>query len=1396
SHRQRHTNFDTTLFSLYSNGSPSQAKRALEAHIAETDRRLQEASSLGSVLLQQKEELNSRLQDVKAQEQQDEIAPELKSKLVELEREVNEVSRETARSFLTQKRSTSGDGQESSVFMSDANHSPSKVHAPSRKQRNQQPSRVNDLKLATDISTSLLSQVRDLQAVIAEKDDDLKAAKSHESQLEVDFELLRQRFRATNESEQRFKDENWALETQIHELQAAQQQNLDKEQKLNHTLKIANLEKSNLERDFEELKAAHGKLSEDHTTTRKHHEAEIGTLKRSAAADEAERTALQKKVDELTNNNHELARAVSYKMDQSRNSSAEHIDGEHITDDQRTPDDSPPGSPSKATPRHGHLQNETLQTSMAHATRTLQNYKNQIHREKTEKFELRKLLQEARDELEKLRGGFDSGKKRKSGKDQDLLFKKPARPDRLGAHRQEKDEIIIDDEEWEEHDGQDTPSKPRVAAFRGRSENREALVDATTDNYMTATEHSEAFMTANERETSAVETDAFHTGAETLDGNSSDELTEREDGPSSALTTIAKRPSPKPSRRSFQSTASTSGDDDEYEARTPVQTQAGKFRFKVNRAASRRISGPPSPTDYKDSPSSIASSSPATGLGQSLAAELENMSDDGTEEGTPRSMKALSPHDSPELVKKSPAPSKLRASFSSEEKPAMVDTGVMTEPWEPEIISKHDDVDHEKELANIAVPQLAMAPMISQEVEPLDPPSPISVVTSLQASPVVSQHVQPVEVGKPVPSLSHSAVFTQHTEPVEHAVAPVVLPTLQEQKAAPSLGFSRIFSEVIEPVEAPRPSTAVKVESAAASTPIADRSVTSQAAKSGGMGLLGSMLRRNKSAGETTVAEDETSSSPKTVIKQEPVTPTSVVDTRIPFRPVDGNAPPSPERRPAKVASTPKPLTLHNESTQTMLSSKEIDRILKGKAEAASDPFGRPPRPTGEASFGPVLPGLNPRRPSSRDSVNTAERVPRRPGSSGSMRSRASTPPPPLPTEAKQVIAAAAKDNTGAAAAPQTRSMGPPMLPASAYNKNRESFRPRTPVNGMPSPGTRDRSVRGTPSRSGAISPATTRRSSVSSFASELDQRFNIRSSQMSNPGFDANNTDPRMIQAITQTMIGEYLHKYTRKAGREEMSDSRHQRFFWVHPYTRTLYWSNQDPAAGRTELKAKSVAIEAVRVVADDNPMPPGLHRKSLVVITPGRTIKFTAPTSQRHETWFNALSYLLLRTPNEGEDADMTAEDVEEFNPGFFRNTSRMTRGSRASMSSYTSRVTQRNISPSRPTITASRVSSHQAPSVGSQPQQPAGSLSGRLSALSGVFKSTASMSSRHSKQMDASSYDDTAHQHDSMDDLRKELERQEKHSDRLENVRACCDGKHDVGSLSRSGRHISHTHSHSH
>jgi hypothetical protein len=353
-------------------------------------------------------------------------------------------------------------------------------------------------------------------------------------------------------------------------------------------------------------------------------------------------------------------------------------------------------------------------------------------------------------------------------------------------------------------------------------------------------------------------------------------------------------------------------------------------------------------------------------------------------------------------------------------------------------------------------------------------------------------------------------------------------------------------------------------------------------------------------------------------------------------------------------------------------------------------------------------------------------------------------------------------------------------MPASAYKKRpqtptiRTSSSIVTPKASGNTPRARRHSQRGD-ARSGASSPIS-RRSSLSSFSSEVDQRFNIQGGPLFAPnGMPPGATDPRMIQAITQTMIGEYLWKYTRKTGREGLSENRHRRFFWIHPYTRTLYWSDRDPqSAGKTEMKGKSVAIESVQEVEDGNPLPPGLHQKSLIVITPGRSIKFTAPTGQRHETWFNALNYLCQRA-DEGEQMEQkpatTDEIQEEFNAGY-RSSSRATGRSKASMASY---VTRRTSSPHHaqvPTLRQSTVSQSRA--LSTEPAQ--GSVTSRFS---GILRPTSAMrgsfSSRRSRSsvQESTTYEEPSNAN--MDLSRDIHDHVERDTDNMVNVRACCDGK---------------------
>lgn len=105
----RFSNFDSQLFALGPATSPEQAKRALEAHLAQTEQRIEEASKIGTTLVQQRKELAERLKEVEKQQTEGDITPELRQKLIDIEKEYNEVGRESARAFLPKARVSSGE---------------------------------------------------------------------------------------------------------------------------------------------------------------------------------------------------------------------------------------------------------------------------------------------------------------------------------------------------------------------------------------------------------------------------------------------------------------------------------------------------------------------------------------------------------------------------------------------------------------------------------------------------------------------------------------------------------------------------------------------------------------------------------------------------------------------------------------------------------------------------------------------------------------------------------------------------------------------------------------------------------------------------------------------------------------------------------------------------------------------------------------------------------------------------------------------------------------------------------------------------------------------------------------------------------------------------------------
>ena len=170
----------------------------------------------------------------------------------------------------------------------------------------------------------------------------------------------------------------------------------------------------------------------------------------------------------------------------------------------------------------------------------------------------------------------------------------------------------------------------------------------------------------------------------------------------------------------------------------------------------------------------------------------------------------------------------------------------------------------------------------------------------------------------------------------------------------------------------------------------------------------------------------------------------------------------------------------------------------------------------------------------------------------------------------------------------QVGSMRPPPVPRLSTQNLRGALRSMGP---SPTSGSlaSDAMLRSPSKRSSRRKQsAVTTASDASSMAS---RRLSVASSRSSDDGeyqpvsrapvagdVDGGSTDPAVIHAITQTMIGEFLYKYTRRAIGSGFSEKRHKRFFWVHPYTKTLYWSSVDPGAQSTnQSSAKSGACTA---------------------------------------------------------------------------------------------------------------------------------------------------------------------------------------------------------------------------
>ncbi|KAJ4306143.1 hypothetical protein N0V88_000939 [Collariella sp. IMI 366227] len=164
-----------------------------------------------------------------------------------------------------------------------------------------------------------------------------------------------------------------------------------------------------------------------------------------------------------------------------------------------------------------------------------------------------------------------------------------------------------------------------------------------------------------------------------------------------------------------------------------------------------------------------------------------------------------------------------------------------------------------------------------------------------------------------------------------------------------------------------------------------------------------------------------------------------------------------------------------------------------------------------------------------------------------------------------------------------------------------------------------------------------------------MQSRFKMHGSQPSTttantvesaPGSQGGpNQTPTVVDAIAQTMVGEWMFKYVRrrksfgvadKQGGDDNSNDRHKRWVWLAPYDRSILWSSKQPASGSALLgkSGRKLTIQSVLDVKDDNPPPKGttqVFNRSILILTPQRALKFTASNAERHYVWLTSLSFL---------------------------------------------------------------------------------------------------------------------------------------------------------------------------
>ncbi|KAG5440583.1 hypothetical protein PCK2_000408 [Pneumocystis canis] len=377
------------------------ATAAVRAQLEEVTRRLHGAGLLGERLLVQRQRLEEALA----------VPTQLSEKLLELEQELDKIKRDAGENWI-EADFLSRDGETGHTVnipkRSDYYTVSPLKHALSMRRRPAKIStRTHDLEFATEIGQSLLTEVRRLQGVLDEREAQWKVMVSEKGHLEQQIEGLELRLKALDESQERYKEENWDLEMKTQDLN--QKMTEASAAELRMTQENARLlRQTQMQMEaLEALRIRETELNEELEQLRIRSELDAASFRRVQVELLEERAKLIRQIEELKAELESLRK--SFHLGEKKMEEEECIVIENHAqaafEDTLSEQWSPLSSVKYTPSRHIPLEAETVKASFSHAQRTIYGLRGALQREKTEKIELRQQLNEALGKLEKWKQG-------------------------------------------------------------------------------------------------------------------------------------------------------------------------------------------------------------------------------------------------------------------------------------------------------------------------------------------------------------------------------------------------------------------------------------------------------------------------------------------------------------------------------------------------------------------------------------------------------------------------------------------------------------------------------------------------------------------------------------------------------------------------------------------------------------------------------------------------------------------------------------------------------------------------------------------------------------------------------------------------------------------------------